>query len=147
MSVTGPWLGPVVCMINRYCCSSCEGIARGFTQLSPGRAAVTGFEGTLGSFGMDGGTVVLPGDTTFAVPYGRSVDASGRIQIDSDWTMKGGVLPTARLARSSNNMIRFVASRLATAFANPGSGSSGRFVQDSDVELDWALEKLQDLTH
>lgn len=106
---------------------------------------MTGFEGTLGSFGMDGGTVVLPGDTTFAVPYGRSVDASGTIQIDSDWTMKGGILPTARLARSSSNMIRFVASRLATAFSSPGSGSSGRFVEDSDVELDWALDKLQEL--
>ena len=22
---SGPWLGPVVCMINRYCDSSCEG--------------------------------------------------------------------------------------------------------------------------
>ena len=139
---SGPWLGPVVCMINRYCDSSCEGIARGFAQLEPGRAAVTGFEGTLGSFGMDGGTVVLPGDTTFAVPYGRSLDASGTIQIDSDWTGAGGILPTARLARNRTNMLRFVAARLATALSDPSTGASGRFDEDDDVELDWALSVL-----
>ena len=139
----GPWLDPVVCMINRYCDSSCEGIARGFAQLSPGRARVTGFEGTLGSFGMDGGTIVLPGDTTFAVPYGRSLDALGTIQIDSDWTGKGGILPNARLARSGSNMIRFVSARLTSALSGAGGGISGRFNEHDDVELDWALEQLE----
>ena len=38
----GPFTGPVVCMINRYCDSTCEGVAKGFAQLSPNRAAVTG---------------------------------------------------------------------------------------------------------
>ena len=57
---TGPFLGPVVCLINRYCDSTCEGIAKGFSELAPERAVVAGFEGTLGSFGMSGGSIVLP---------------------------------------------------------------------------------------
>ena len=126
----GSFQGPVVAMINRYCDSTCEGIAMGIARLDPSRAAVTGFEGTLGSFGMSGGTIMLPGDFAFEIPFGRSIDAQDRIQLDSDWTGAGGVLPTRPLARDSANLIAFVQQRL---------GAGG------DVELDWALAVLLEM--
>eukprot|EP01052_Picozoa_sp_SAG31_P023678 SAG31_NODE_1968_length_6780_cov_1.940129_1_plen_528_part_00 len=108
----GPFTtGPVVVMVNSYCDSTCEGVAMGFLKLQewyPHRdVAVSGFDGTLGSFGMDGGTVVLPGNITFEFPFGRSLGVDDRIQLDSDWTGAGGVLPTKRLVRNSSDTIMF----------------------------------------
>ena len=124
----GPWLGPLVCMINAYCDSTCEGIAMGIAALDKKRAAVTGWETTLGSFGMSGGTVVLPGDVTFEVPFGRSLDKDSRIQIDSDWTLAGGIAPTVLLPRTRENIV---------AFHESGAG---------DVELAFAVETLDHMT-
>ena len=133
----GPFTGKVVCMINRYCDSTCEGIAQGFADLSPSRAAVTGFEGTLGSFGMSGGTMVMPSDFTFELPFGRSLDKEGVIQIDSDWTGKGGVQPTVPLPRTPANLQAFIQQRMGSV--------EHRYNSHGDVELDWALSVLSNL--
>ena len=130
---TGPFTGPVCAMINRYCDSTCEGVARGFAQLSPKRAAVTGFDGTLGSFGMSGATVVMPSDFTLQLPFGRSLDAAGKIQIDSEFSGEGGVLPTARLVSNSSNLIEFVRQRI--------DGN------EHDIELSWAVSVLARLSN
>eukprot|EP01043_Picozoa_sp_COSAG02_P040897 COSAG02_NODE_3345_length_6897_cov_4.834951_2_plen_99_part_00 len=74
---------------------------------------------------------MLPGDFTFEIPFGRSIDANDQIQLDSDWTGAGGVLPTRRLVRNATNLIAFVQQRAGTA--------------TGDVELDWAMRQLHDL--
>ena len=74
---------------------------------------------------------MLPGDFTFEIPFGRSIDANDRIQLDSDWTGAGGVLPTRPLVRNTTNLIAFVQQRAGAA--------------TGDVELDWAMRQLHDL--
>ena len=132
----GPFLGPVVAMVNSYCDSTCEGLAKGFAELDTLRgnhsagSAVTGFDGTLGSFGMDGKGVLLPSNIYFAFPHGRSLDKNNVIQLDSDYTGRGGVVPTKPLIRNKENVI---------AFAEQG------FTRKGDVELDWAVSVAKDL--
>lgn len=53
---------------------------------------------------------------------------TGAIQIDSDYSGTGGVMPTAPLAHNSSNLIAFVEQRIAD-----GGG---------DVEMTWALSVL-----
>ena len=98
----------------------------GMAALPGSRSAVVGFEGTLGSFGMSGGTVVLPGGFTFEIPFGRSLDKDGNIQLDSGWSGIGGVLPTIPIPRNKTNLIAL----------HSGVG---------DVELDFGVSVLGDL--
>jgi len=109
---TGPFTGPVVLLINSDCDSTCEGVAKGIAELPSSRSAVVGFDGTTGCFGMSGGTVVVPGDIEISFPFGRSLDRNNIIQVDSDFTGVGGVLPTVPIVRNSSNAIRFVQQRL-----------------------------------
>jgi carboxyl-terminal processing protease len=64
-----------------------------------------GFDNTAGYFGIDGGTVKLPGGLEIDYPIGASLDAKKRIQLDSDYTGKGGVSPQVRIPRTYNNML------------------------------------------
>jgi hypothetical protein len=57
------------------------------------------------------------------VQFGRSLGANKQIQIDSDSTLIGGVLPTHVIERNASNVISFI---------------QGRISGKQDVELDFA---------
>jgi carboxyl-terminal processing protease len=56
-------------------------------------------------FGIDGGSIKLPGQIEVDFPIGASLDAKRRIQLDSDYTGKGGVTPQVRIPRTYDNML------------------------------------------
>jgi carboxyl-terminal processing protease len=87
----------VVLLIGARTLSSGEGLP----LLLKGAPNVTllGFDGTHGSFAINQKEVELPEGLTFVFPQARSVDASGRIQVDSDATGTGGVAPDLRVPR------------------------------------------------
>jgi carboxyl-terminal processing protease len=87
--------GPVVVLVDEHCVSSGEGFALAAHHLANGH--VVGFHGTYGSFGMSGSEVLMPRGLTVGYPGGQSLDASGTIQIDSDWRLQGGVEPDVRV--------------------------------------------------
>lgn len=101
------WDLPVVALINGNTVSSGEGIAMMLARFEG--VEVVGFEGTAASFGSSGSTAKLPGGWTLTWPAGRSLDADGRIQLDSDHTLEGGVAPTHRIPWSAENRIAWAA--------------------------------------
>ncbi|MBW1783161.1 MAG: hypothetical protein JRL30_20765 [Deltaproteobacteria bacterium] len=117
--------GPVIALVNPSCISSGEGIAMGIKKSPNGR--VVGFYGTNGSFGITGGTIIMPFSPDlsfgFAYPIGRSLDEDLVIQLDSGQDGTGGVLPTDRVPRTMENVL---------AYAN-----------GDDVELRFALALLE----
>ncbi|MCF8144335.1 MAG: peptidase S41 [Deltaproteobacteria bacterium] len=117
--------GPVIALVNPACISSGEGIAMGIKGSPNGR--VVGFFGTNGSFGITGGTIIMPYTSEFrcgfAYPIGRSLDADFVVQIDSGKDGKGGVFPNNRVPRTLENVL---------AYAN-----------GDDVELQFAIAILQ----
>ncbi len=113
--------GKIVVLVNPATISSGEGLALAIGRLP--NATVMGFNGTHGSFGLIPWPIVMPGGIGFEYPIGRSLDASGRIQIDADWTGSGGVQPTERVPLDAE---------AASAYAS-----------GVDVELARALEWLR----
>ena len=69
------------------------------------RGRTLGFDSTAGYFGIDGGSIKLPGQIEVNYPIGASLDANRRIQLDSDYTGKGGVSPQVRIPRTYDNML------------------------------------------
>ncbi len=114
--------GPVVALVNPGTISSGEGLAMGISRLPNGR--VIGFHGTAGAFGMTGGNIKLPGGYAIEYPFGRSVDQSGVIQLDSRNGM-GGIAPDLRVPRTLENVLAYAAG--------------------TDVELQYAVNHLQNL--
>jgi carboxyl-terminal processing protease len=94
---TPRYSGPIVALIDNDCVSSCEGVAWAVRQRG---GSVVGWDGTYGSFGMSGATVRMPENLSISYPSGASVDSTGRIQLDSDTTMQGGVAPDVRIPRT-----------------------------------------------
>jgi carboxyl-terminal processing protease len=89
------WPRPVAVLVNADTFSAGEGIPLALEGL-PG-AAVFGWSGTQGSFGVGEKTVHLPAGLDVVFPSGQSLDAGGRIQIDSDGAGHGGIEPDHRL--------------------------------------------------
>jgi carboxyl-terminal processing protease len=95
--------GPVIALIGSGTGSSGEGVAMEIARAPHGQTL--GFDATAGYFGIDGGTVKLPDQIEVDFPIGASLDARRRIQLDSNYTGKGGVSPQIRIPRSYNNML------------------------------------------
>lgn len=92
--------GPVMVLVGPREISSGEGIPMMLQRL-PGNKVVS-FYGSNGSFGMMESwsyhyLYLPPNDLYFRYPVGRSLDKNGKIQVDSDSTMQGGVLPDIRV--------------------------------------------------
>lgn len=83
--------GPVVVLVDHRTKSSGEGFALIAKQLP--NVSVMGLSGTNGSFGMAGGSVLLPTGITVVYPWGRSLDGTGTVQVDGDHRLRGGVEP------------------------------------------------------
>jgi carboxyl-terminal processing protease len=117
--------GYVVALVSPGNISSGEGVAMGIKNLAKGK--VIGFNGTNGSFGIVGVHLTLPGPYTFRYAYGRSLNSSGIVQLDSNHQGIGGVIPDIRVPATYENIY---------ALAN-----------GEDVELDYAIDYLNNIIH
>lgn len=87
--------GKVAVLVNPATISSGEGLAMAIGRLP--NAKVIGFFGSHGSFGLIPWPIAMPEDFSFEYPIGRSLDASGKIQIDADAEGSGGIQPSGRV--------------------------------------------------
>lgn len=100
-----PFFGKkVVALVNPGTISSGEGVAMGIGRAPLGQ--VLGFYGTNGSFGMVGDGVLMPLSIEIGFPYGRSLDETRTIQLDSK-NGRGGVAPTIRVPLTKEAAIAF----------------------------------------
>jgi carboxyl-terminal processing protease len=95
--------GPVIALIGSGTGSSGEGPAMGVERAPRGRTL--GFDATAGFFGIDGGTVKLPGQIEVDFPIGASLNDKRKIQLDSNGKGIGGVSPQVRIPRTYDNML------------------------------------------
>ncbi|MEJ2629396.1 MAG: T9SS type A sorting domain-containing protein, partial [bacterium] len=88
---------------------------------------VLGFYGTHGSFALTSGETLMPAGLAVSYPLGRSLDDKYAIQIDSDSTKNGGVIPDIRVPFTRENM-------------------NAMCVDSEDVVLNYAIEFLNDIS-
>ncbi|MDP3150729.1 MAG: S41 family peptidase [Ignavibacteria bacterium] len=116
--------GPVVVMVSPRNVSSGEGIAMALSKLP--QCKVVSFYGSQGSFGITAPEFELlsPQDSIHvSYPHGRSLDIDNKIQVDSDSSMVGGVIPNIRPPLTDETIDKM-------------------FLHDIDVELEYAVQEL-----
>lgn len=86
--------GRIVVLIDAHTLSSGEGVPLVLKGLP--NVIVLGLHGTHGSFAINKKTVLLPADLSASFPQAQSIGPDRRIQIDSDYTGRGGVQPDWR---------------------------------------------------
>jgi carboxyl-terminal processing protease len=94
--------GRVVVLIDARTLSSGEGvplILKGLPNVS-----ILGWHGTHGSFAINTKIVLLPANLSASFPQSQSIGPDRRIQIDSDYTGKGGVQPDWRPPLNENTL-------------------------------------------
>jgi carboxyl-terminal processing protease len=116
------YAGPIAVLVDQDTRSSGEGFPLVIQRLPQGR--VVGVYGTHGSFGMCCGEIKLPEGLQLLYPVGQSRDADGRVQLDGDHNLVGGVVPDIRVPLTRE-----------TVYA--------MFVEGEDVVLRYAIESLQ----
>jgi len=141
------YIGPIVSLTNGKCISSGEGVNRIIAKLPKSRAAVVGFSGTAGSYGMAGGSIFLSEYLKIDFPFGTSRDIDGTVLLDSDETQQGGVIPTepdegsgipsGRIPKTKENVIGFQEIPRSVDWPTVKAGK--------DVEVNYALTVLEAL--
>ena len=99
--------GPVALLVSPYTISSGEGLPKVFAE--SGTGAIVSWYGTNGAFGMESIGPILPLGIMTAFPTGASLDENGRIQVDSNASMTGGVAPTVRVPLDRDILARAMA--------------------------------------
>ncbi|WP_292490329.1 S41 family peptidase [Methanoculleus sp. 10] len=99
--------GPVAVLVSPYTISSGEGLPKVFAE--SGTGAIVSWYGTNGAFGIETLGPVLPPGIMTAFPAGASLDENGRIQVDSNASMVGGVAPTVRVPLDADTLARAMA--------------------------------------
>ncbi|KAF5087141.1 Peptidase family S41 [anaerobic digester metagenome] len=99
--------GPVALLVSPYTISSGEGLPKVFAE--SGTGAIVSWYGTNGAFGMESMGPVLPLGVMTAFPQGASLDENGRIQVDSNASLVGGVAPTVRVPMNEETLARAMA--------------------------------------
>ncbi|MBN2018173.1 MAG: T9SS type A sorting domain-containing protein [Candidatus Cloacimonetes bacterium] len=116
--ITPRYDGNVVALIDPNCISTGEGLAMMIKRLEKGR--IVSSWGTNGSFGMvDYDPIFLPEGLILIFPQARSLNENQVIQLDSDSTLTGGVVPDIRIPLTVENVI-------------------AQWNQDRDVQLEYA---------
>lgn len=87
--------GNIAVLVDDETFNAAEGFAMAFKRVP--NAKVVGVYGTHGSFALAGGYADLPGDRAIYYPIGRSLDAQGAIQLESNAAGEGGVVPDIRV--------------------------------------------------
>ncbi len=103
----GRFAGPVALLVSPYTISSGEGLPKVFA--GSGAGAIVSWYGTNGAFGMESLGPVLPEGIMTAFPQGASLDEFGRIQVDSNASLAGGVAPTVRVPMNEDTLARAMA--------------------------------------
>ncbi|MEN6383199.1 MAG: S41 family peptidase, partial [Rectinema sp.] len=101
--------GNIAVLVNPATISSGEGLAMAIGRQP--NATVMGFYGTHGSFGLVFWPIAMPEGISFQFPIGRSLDAHGVIQIDSDASGMGGVQPEIRIPRTWQNIAAYASGK------------------------------------
>lgn len=99
--------GPVALLVSPYTISSGEGLPKVFAE--SGTGAIVSWYGTNGAFGMESLGPTLPPGIMTAFPTGASLDENGRIQVDSNASLAGGVAPTVRVPLDRDTLARAMA--------------------------------------
>jgi hypothetical protein len=118
---------PVMVLVSPRNISSGEGIPMALQKLP--KCKVVGFNGSNGSFGMVESRIYLflPPDTLYLrFPYGQSLDKNFKIQLDSDSTMLGGVVPDFRVPVNDTVIDQL-------------------YIDSIDVELNYAIGELNSM--
>jgi len=120
---------PVMALVGPRNISTGEGIPM-FLQRLPGNKIVS-FYGSNGSFGiMEWWSIYYlyppPDDLYLRYPVGRSLDKNMKIQLDSDSTMHGGVIPDIRVPVNDAVIDQL-------------------YIDSTDVELNWAIRELNSM--
>lgn len=94
-----PYTGPVAVIVDGSTASAAEGMAMLLARLP--NVTVYGYTGTTGILGAGNSkSWRLPGGVTVRMLDSRSLDAGGRVQVDSDAGMHGGVHPDVVVPRT-----------------------------------------------
>jgi hypothetical protein len=120
---------PVIVLAGPRNISSGEGIPMALQRLPKNK--IVSFYGSNGSFGMiqwwsKHYLYPEPNDLYLRYPVGRSLDKNMKIQLDSDSTMQGGVIPDIRVPINDS-----VVDQL--------------YIDSTDVELNWAIRELNSM--
>ena len=118
---------PVMVLVSPRNISSGEGIPMALQRLP--ECKVVGFHGTNGSFGMVEYKIYLflsPDELYLRYPYGQSLDKNFKIQLDSDSTMTGGVIPDLRVPLNDSVIDQL-------------------YIDSTDVELNYAIKELNSM--
>ena len=89
------YTGPVAMLVSNKTCSTGEGLPLIMQLLN--RGPVLGFYGTEASFGMVSGKVKMPCGYIVKYPNGAALDRNGKILLDSDHTLHGGIQPDIKV--------------------------------------------------
>lgn len=116
--------GPLAVLIDQHTRSSGEGFPLLAQRLPQGRTV--GIYGTNGSFGMCCSRIDLPEGFELQYPGGKSLDVNYNIQLDSDHTLEGGVVPDIRVPLSRDTV-------------------QAMYVDGEDLVLLYAIEALKGL--
>jgi carboxyl-terminal processing protease len=104
---TSRYDGPVAVLVSPDTISSGEGLPNIFTR--SGTGAIVSWYGTNGAFGMNNVQAVLPLGMYVFFPDGASLDQNGRIQVDSNASLTGGIAPTVRVPLNEDTLARAMA--------------------------------------
>jgi carboxyl-terminal processing protease len=99
--------GPVAILVSPYTISSGEGLPKVFAE--SGTGAIVSWYGTNGAFGIESIGPTLPLGIVTAFPQGASLDEDGKIQVDSNASLVGGVAPTVRVPLDRETLARAMA--------------------------------------
>jgi carboxyl-terminal processing protease len=117
---------PVIVLVSPRNISSGEGIPMSLQRLPNNK--VVSFYGSNGSFGMIEWWSIhflypTPDDLYLRFPVGRSLDKNLKIQLDSDSTMHGGIIPDIRVPLNTTVIDQL-------------------YIDSIDVELNYAIQEL-----
>ena len=93
---------PIIVLIDENTFGAGEGFPLALAALP--NVQTLGFHGTHGTFGLTGGDVIMPKGFTLSYPVGRSLDADGRIQLESNAQGQGGLQPDIRIPLTEDNI-------------------------------------------
>ena len=99
--------GPVAVLVSPYTISSGEGVPMVFAN--SGTGTIISWYGTSGAFGMNTVDAVMPLGQYLFFPDGASLDKNGVIQVDSNASLAGGVVPQIRVPVNEDTVARSIA--------------------------------------
>ena len=99
--------GPVAVLVSPYTISSGEGVPMVFSK--SGTGTIISWYGTNGAFGMNSPAALMPLGQILFFPDGASLDRNGIIQVDSNASLTGGVLPQVRVPVNEDTVARSIA--------------------------------------